>query len=94
MPPLLTLVWEPPAKGSPPLLFPGGSRYYKWLVHTGSQHSYENEDEKQLLPTDCWHSFWSEDDERSVLRAVGTRPGDWPRVGEDPSHGRARITSG
>ena len=53
MPPLLTLVWEPPAKGSPLLLFPKGSKDYKWLVHTGSQHSYENKDEKQLLTTDC-----------------------------------------
>ena len=37
-----------------------------------------SEDDQQLVSTDCGHSFWSEDRERLILAAVGTRSGGSP----------------
>ena len=59
---------EAAPKGEP-LRLPGRSKDHKWLVHSGSQHSNGNEDDKRLVPN-CRHSFWCKDDERLVPPAV------------------------
>ena len=61
---------EAAPKGEP-LRLPGRSKDHKWLVHSGSQHSNGNEDDKRLV-LNCRHSFWCKDDERLVPLAVGT----------------------